>query len=77
VKRHNNPNYLASIDPRHPKLSIGQFSARSKRKNARNRLPIETAKNIFKFSDGQEYMRMPDGQLVRVTQVENPEKNAI
>lgn len=69
MKRHNNFNYLATINPRHVRLPIGVFSKRSLKKAERDRSPVQVAGNIFKYSDGQEYMRMPNGAFVRVSKV--------
>jgi hypothetical protein len=72
MKKYNNFNYLSTIDPNHPRLPPGQFSRRSMRRYLKNKSPVQVSKSIFEYSDGQKYMQLPNGQLVRVVEEQPP-----
>ncbi len=65
--RKNNFNYLATINPQHPRVPLGSFSKRSLKKTERDKLPVKIMDNIYRYSNGQEYMRFPNGAFVRVS----------
>lgn len=76
MKNKNNPNYLATINPKHRWLPPGQFSKNSIRKNARNQNPklIDEKQQIYQFSNGATYQRLGNGQMIRLERVQKEQE---